>query len=237
MVLPEPLRTFVAVGVANGGDPSQGVALPPKGSPADLVAHGKAVVSPTGAIAMGGGLGWKSDGRLGVLSTKDLYGPQRSGWKGVVSDLLNDGPLCNPGYPCENQKYLPTLAIVPAGGGDLVSRNAPKPRFEIDSLGTTNDLEGPQAQIRINKLAGDGFAADVAAYLRGRGRTVVTDREDKAALTFKTPNGPRTFDLGVWDKSGNLLGYIEAKRGNLRIVQRKRRRMSGCINSTGSVLL
>ncbi|WP_311707892.1 hypothetical protein [Streptomyces litchfieldiae] len=83
----------------------------------------------------------------------------------------------------------------------------------VDTRGTINDLEGPQAQILINKAAGDGFRDDVAAFLRERGRTVVTDGENRGALTFSTPHGPRTFDIGVWDKDGNLLGYVEAKTG------------------------
>jgi hypothetical protein len=96
----------------------------------------------------------------------------------------------------------------------VLVHNASCPRFVVDSNGGINDLNGPQAQIQINKMAGDGFRDDVAAYLRSIGRTVVTDDMSKGALTFTTPYGPRTFDIGVWDDNGNLLGYVEAKTGS-----------------------
>ena len=100
-----------------------------------------------------------------------------------------------------------------AGVTPVLVHNSSCARFEVDPNGVINDLQGPQAQILINKAAGDGFRNDLAAFLRGQGRTVVTDGENKAALTFSTPHGSRTFDLGVWDRSGNLLGYVEAKKG------------------------
>lgn len=103
---------------------------------------------------------------------------------------------------------------VVAGDTPILVHNSSCPRFVADSKGTINDLDGPQAQILINKAAGDGFRDDLAAFFRGNGRTVVTDGENKGALTFTTPMGTRTFDLGVWDGNGNLLGYVEAKTGS-----------------------
>ncbi|TVT56341.1 hypothetical protein FNH05_08380 [Amycolatopsis rhizosphaerae] len=100
-----------------------------------------------------------------------------------------------------------------AGEIPVLVHNAACIRFVVDTKGVIRDLEGPQAQILLNKAVGDGFRNDVAAFLRERGRTVVTDAEDKAALTFQTPYGPRTFDIGVWDSDGKLLGYVEAKTG------------------------
>ena len=47
---------------------------------------------------------------------RELYGPQPRGWKGVLAELLDGGPECNPGYPCEDPDNLPNLGIVPIGG-------------------------------------------------------------------------------------------------------------------------
>ncbi|MEU4250799.1 hypothetical protein AB0F15_25665 [Amycolatopsis sp. NPDC026612] len=83
-----------------------------------------------------------------------------------------------------------------------------------DSKGGIKDIEGPQAQVLLNKAVGDGFRDDVAeAVLRERGRTVVTDAENRAALTFQTPYGERVLDLAVYDKNGKLLDYVETKTG------------------------
>jgi hypothetical protein len=125
----------------------------------------------------------------------------------VADYLTEDPPNC--------------LARIPAGGtripAEIKSANAvaigDACRFTVDVKGVINDLEGPQAQILINKAAGDGFRDDLAAFFRIHGRTVVTDGEDKSALTFSTPYGSRTFDLEVRDGEGNLLGYVEPKTG------------------------
>ena len=97
-------------------------------------------------------------------------------------------------------------------------------RFVVDSEGVATDTLGPQSDIEINKLAGDGYRNDVAAYLREHGRMVVTDADNPTALTFRTPYGPRRFDIGVWDADGNLVSYIETKWGQKRYggLQRKK---------------
>jgi hypothetical protein len=81
------------------------------------------------------------------------------------------------------------------------------------SKGVANDLAGPQDQILINQAVGNAFRNDVAHFLRSQGRRVITDAEDRAALTFNTPHGRRTLDLRVEDANGNLLGYVETKWG------------------------
>ncbi|MFC7482908.1 polymorphic toxin-type HINT domain-containing protein [Luedemannella flava] len=86
-------------------------------------------------------------------------------------------------------------------------------RFVADAKGEVNDLFGPQGSEAINKLAGDGYRNDVAAYLREHGLMVVTDLENRVAMTFATPYGDRVFDMGVWDRDGKLIAYVETKWG------------------------
>lgn len=82
--------------------------------------------------------------------------------------------------------------------------------------GIANDLNGPQSDAEINKLAGDAYRNDVASYLRENGRDVLTDGENRKAMTFGTPYGPRIFDMGVWDDAGRLVAYVETKWGKKR---------------------
>jgi RHS repeat-associated protein len=114
------------------------------------------------------------------------------------------------------------IGAIPGGGDaeDLergittashISEDAEDARFAVDATGTATDLKGPTSQIQINKAAGDAWRDTVAGFLRSRGRAVVTDAEDRAALTFETPDGPRILDMGVSDKDGNVLGYVETK--------------------------
>lgn len=83
-----------------------------------------------------------------------------------------------------------------------------------------------------NKAAGDGWRDDVASFLRGQGRTVVTDGENAAALTIATPYGKRTFDLGVWNSGGKLLGYVEAKHGGSAYTIARKQRTHGYVRDT-----
>jgi hypothetical protein len=86
-------------------------------------------------------------------------------------------------------------------------------------------LAGPRPTRNLdNRRSGDAFANDIAALLREKGRTVVTDDADKGLLTFGTPWGPRTLDIGVWDENGDLLGFIEAKVGSSPYTDAQRRK-------------
>ncbi|MGH3418121.1 MAG: RHS repeat-associated core domain-containing protein, partial [Streptosporangiaceae bacterium] len=86
-------------------------------------------------------------------------------------------------------------------------------RFEADSGGTVNDLQGPRG-VRLNETAGNAFRDTVASFLRSNGRAVTTDAQDRSALTFRTPSGIRILDLMVQDSNGNVLGYVETKWGS-----------------------
>ncbi|MEJ3742645.1 RHS repeat-associated core domain-containing protein [Actinomycetes bacterium KLBMP 9797] len=74
----------------------------------------------------------------------------------------------------------------------------------------------PQGGAR-NRMAGDGFRDDVAAFLRSQGRFVETDAQNPAAMTFRAPRrdgtwGDRKLDMHVFDRpGGRLLGYVETK--------------------------
>jgi regulator of extracellular matrix RemA (YlzA/DUF370 family) len=68
--------------------------------------------------------------------------------------------------------------------------------------------------IAQNKAFGDAYRDQVADFHRSNGRTVVTDAQDRAALTFDTPYGSRTLDMAVYDSKGNHLGYVETKTGS-----------------------
>jgi hypothetical protein len=70
-------------------------------------------------------------------------------------------------------------------------------------------------QRAVNEFVGNAYRDHIADFLRQNGRVVVTDAQDRAALTFKIPGKTdRILDMKVMDKHGNLLGYIETKSGN-----------------------
>ena len=69
-------------------------------------------------------------------------------------------------------------------------------------------------QRAVNEHIGNAYRDHIADFLRQNGRVVITDFQDKAALTFKIPGKTdRILDMKVMDKQGNLLGYIETKSG------------------------
>nr|WP_275004097.1 polymorphic toxin-type HINT domain-containing protein [Promicromonospora iranensis] len=68
---------------------------------------------------------------------------------------------------------------------------------------------GPQ----MNKLVGDAYRDHVADFLRQRGLKAITDADDVALNTYKTPLGDRIFDISTWDSAGNFLGVVETKSG------------------------
>jgi RHS repeat-associated protein len=65
-----------------------------------------------------------------------------------------------------------------------------------------------------NKLLGDAYRDHIASFLEQRGLTVVTDAENAAALTFDTPWGERTYDIGLIGSGGKITDYIEVKSGD-----------------------
>jgi hypothetical protein len=123
----------------------------------------------------------------------------------VADYLTEDPPVCLANSFPAKSTAAAALAHNAATGNTC--------RFFVDLKGTITDLEGPQGLIMINKAAGDGYRNDLAAFFRMYGRMVVTDGEDQARLTFKTPYGNRIFDIEVRDDRGNRLGYVEAKTG------------------------
>ncbi|GAB1646763.1 RHS repeat domain-containing protein [Krasilnikovia sp. MM14-A1259] len=68
-------------------------------------------------------------------------------------------------------------------------------------------------QVAVNDLVGNAYRDHIADFFRQNGRTVVTDAENRKALTFRTPDGDRILDMAVYDKNGGLLGYVETKSG------------------------
>ncbi|MFF9407997.1 polymorphic toxin-type HINT domain-containing protein [Streptomyces anandii] len=69
-------------------------------------------------------------------------------------------------------------------------------------------------QQTLNRIVGDAYRDHVADSMRQRGLNVVTDATHYDLLTFQTPLGERTYDIGLLDANGNVTHYIETKSGD-----------------------
>jgi RHS repeat-associated protein len=94
-----------------------------------------------------------------------------------------------------------------------------KPTLSISNDGEATILGDRTDQPWINQQAGNAFRNDLAALFREFGYDVLSEADDDhGALVFNVAGfyGPRRFDIGLWDKDGNHIAYIEAKWGAKR---------------------
>ncbi|MFI8242615.1 RHS repeat-associated core domain-containing protein [Streptomyces sp. NPDC085866] len=144
---------------------------------------------------VGGGGGWsKGPGDSKIIKTDGdwLYGPQpEMGFKEFFRKLV-EGPVCNPGYPCEDMK----IAVVPVGEGPLGGR-PPMPGPRRIPMGFPNGVEFT------------AFKSELAAGLKQAGYEDVTPIMQGSSVTGKSFRTGRPFgshsDFDVALASSDLL--------------------------------
>jgi RHS repeat-associated protein len=154
---------------------------------------------------------YTSGGRVNSAGEAEIVGTSRYFRKNGTPDM---GPNANKANDKADQEAWDALPVGYQGKGSgaiefdamtqlslgLTATSILKPAFQAAV---------PQAQVQINRNAGNAFRDELAEAIRQEGREVITE------VYKNTPFGKRFIDIQV-SKNGKVLGGIEAKTGRAR---------------------
>jgi RHS repeat-associated protein len=129
----------------------------------------------------------------------------QNGWNGAKQELPNLG-LDVVGIFVPGVTGLGEARRIVKGAEEL--KNIEK--FTETANTAKNVVNVNSSTVKANKIRGDAFRDEIAKQLTNDGRIIQKE------VVKNTPIGKRVMDIEVRDKSGNILGGIEAKTGNSR---------------------